>query len=96
MNAVEKLRLYIEGKGIKQIWLAKQLGIDPRQLNSYLKGRESMPVKYWRKIIEVTQGEIILADLLEKHFENSSNYIEIHSDGNLNDAKISLTEEKSV
>ena len=54
-----------------------------------------MPVKYWRKIIEVTQGEIELADLLEKHFENNSDYIEIHPDGNLNSAKISLRKENA-
>ena len=33
----------IKSKGLKQSWLANQLGLKPSNLNSYLKGTKTMP-----------------------------------------------------
>ena len=34
----------IKNKGLKQSWLAQQLGLKPSNLNSYLHGNKTMPI----------------------------------------------------
>jgi ribosome-binding protein aMBF1 (putative translation factor) len=39
---IQKLRKVIEGRGIKQTWLADQIGVHPSTLNRFLTGRTHM------------------------------------------------------
>ncbi len=62
---MEKLKRYIEEKGLKKNKFAERLGMSPILLNRILKGSDPIPKKYWRKIVKETYGEITLTDILE-------------------------------
>ncbi len=67
-NKKMQLKEYVETYGIKQAWLAKQIGINRRALNYVLMGHRRLPRKYWTKLILITEGKINIEDLekLEK------------------------------
>lgn len=43
----------IKSRGLKQTWLAKQLGLKPSNLNSYLKGSKTMPLNIKRALYKL-------------------------------------------
>lgn len=43
--------------------LAIALGIDPSQVNQWVRGRRSIPVKYCQSIVELTDGLVSVQDL---------------------------------
>jgi hypothetical protein len=65
---MKKLKRYIDKRGIKYAFFAKEaLGMNPTFLCEILKGNECMPIKYWRKIMDFTGGEIVVEDFLEDY-----------------------------
>ena len=49
-----------------QCALAIALGIDPSQVNQWVKGRRSVPIKYCQLIVELTDGAVSVQDLRPK------------------------------
>ena len=43
--------------------LATALGISDSQVNQWVKGRRSIPVKYCQSIVELTEGHVSVQDL---------------------------------
>ena len=65
---MKKLKRYIDERGIKYAFFAKEtLGMHPTFLCEVVKGNECMPMKYWRKVMDFTEGEITLEDFLEDY-----------------------------
>lgn len=46
---MDKLRDLLEARGVKQVWLARALGIDPTLLSHYLAGRRTPPPDFYRR-----------------------------------------------
>ena len=46
-----------------QCVLAIELGIDPSQVNQWVKGRRGVPVKYCQSIVELTEGLVTVQEL---------------------------------
>lgn len=62
----EKLRKYLDDRGIRHTWFAKEkLGMNRAHLCTILSGREEMPKKYWNKVIKATDGYMTLEDFIE-------------------------------
>jgi len=57
------LRSYCNRHGLRQIHLAAKMGISPQFLNDVLKGRSYLGRRSALKAVEVTGGEVTLADL---------------------------------
>lgn len=61
MNRIKEV---LEQKGIKQIWLAEQLGKSYNMVNSYAQNRRQPSLEDLYKIAEILNVEV--AELLEK------------------------------
>ncbi len=59
MNRIKEV---LDEKGIKQIWLAEQLGKSFNMVNAYAQNRHQPPVEVLYKIAEILDVEV--ADLL--------------------------------
>ena len=66
MNRIKEV---LEEKGIKQIWLAEQLGKSYNMLNSYVQNRRQPSIEDLYKIAEILNVEIDL--LLKKRKTNN-------------------------
>jgi len=57
-----KLKKILTDRGIKQVWLADQLGVDPSVISRYVSGQWNMPddhIKALAKTLHVSQKEIV-------------------------------------
>jgi putative transcriptional regulator len=69
MNRIKKV---LEEKGIKQTWLAEQLGKSYNMVNSYVQNRQQPRLEVLYKIAELLQ--VSVKDLLiESNIENENN-----------------------
>lgn len=59
MNRIKEI---LDEKGIKQTWLAEQLGKSFNMVNSYVQNRHQPPIEVLYKIAEILDVEV--ADLL--------------------------------
>lgn len=59
MNRIKEI---LDEKGIKQTWLAEQLGKSFNMVNSYVQNRHQPPIEVLFKIAEILDVEV--ADLL--------------------------------
>lgn len=62
------MKEYLISRGVKQKWLAEQLGLSRRFFNYVVHNKRALPPKYWTKVIVKTNGEVTIDDLL-KHRE---------------------------
>jgi len=63
---MKKLRKYLDDRGLRYGWFAKErLGMSPTFFSCILHGKAQMPIKYWRTIIEVTDGIMTLEDFFD-------------------------------
>lgn len=53
------LREYLDSQGIKFSWFASQIGVAPSYFYHMIIGSKTIPKKYWKKITQVTKGEIV-------------------------------------
>jgi len=62
------LRERIEQKGIKQNWLAEQINVTPRTLNSWLEYKNLAQVEKFTKLLFLLEVPIIdvIEDVIEK------------------------------
>ncbi len=51
-----KLKRWLDETGRRQAWLAAQLGIERNTLHGYLTGRQPLPAKHRRAIIQLFEG----------------------------------------
>ena len=66
MLANLKLKKYLEDNGIQKKWFAQKMGIPPSQLSHIVNLNKSIPKKYWKVIITLTNGKIKLEDFIEE------------------------------
>jgi hypothetical protein len=69
MALKDKLKKYFNETGIQRKWFAEKLGMNPYQFYHMASGYSPLPKKYWPTIIELTDGEVTLGDLLEQNME---------------------------
>lgn len=62
---MKKLKEYLDRKGLRQDKFAQKIGMDAPTLSHIMNGRRKIPEKCWKKIVQETNGEITLEDLLE-------------------------------
>jgi len=74
------LKLFFEETGIGKVWFAKKIGTVPQTIYQVLLGSHQIPVKCWTKAVEITQGRISLADLLNEKLKENSDIEIIESD----------------
>lgn|SRR5690606_9842660 len=60
-----KIDEYLERYGIKQRWLAKQLGLSFVMFNRIINGTQKLPRKYWTDLVLLTDGKVTVEDLTE-------------------------------
>lgn len=53
---------YLSNTGIKQVWLAKQLGVHPVTLSRWIHGRTKMPLDVAKRIEVLTDGQVTVND----------------------------------
>ena len=63
-SKMNRIKEVLEQKGIKQIWLAEQLGKSYNMVNSYAQNRRQPSLEDLYKIAEILNVEV--AELLEK------------------------------
>ncbi len=59
-----KIKEYLEKNGIRQSWMAAQLGVSVRFFNSIVNDQRQLPKKYWTKIIVLSGGQVTIEDLV--------------------------------
>lgn len=89
----EKLKKYFTEHGIQKKWFAEKLGMSPTQLALILKGINKVPDSYWPMIVQMTNGEITIGDLIADKLKGIE-CIEIKSSKKFSDCKISLKDFK--
>ena len=67
MKLVEHFAEFFERSGIQKKWFAERIGIEPKYFYQIVTGRFTLPKKYWAEVIEMTNGKISFADILEAH-----------------------------
>lgn len=70
MKAKESIRKYLNESGLRNDWFAKQIGLTPGRFSQMLCDNRPVPEKFWKRIVECTQGVVTLADLLEDRFSS--------------------------
>jgi hypothetical protein len=65
MNIQEKLKKYLTDNGIQIKWFAQKIGMNPTAFYAILYQKKSVPKKYWKAIILLTNRKISLKDLAE-------------------------------
>ncbi len=68
---MKKLKDFLDKNGIKQTFFAEKLGIRHQQLSLILRGKAKLPKKVWKKVVELTNNEITMNDLLEDFLEDN-------------------------
>lgn len=66
----EKLQRYFDENGIQRKWFASKLSVTPQYFYQVINGHQKLPSSLWQKVIELTNGQITLADILEDEFKN--------------------------
>lgn len=64
-----ELSEYLISNGIKQGWFARQIGMSGPVLTNYILTGRPISFKYFSKIIEATNGEVGIYDLLKTYDE---------------------------
>ena len=60
----EKLKRWREKKELSQFEIAKKLGVTQQAIANWEMGIRHPHKRYWKKLIELTDGEITLEDFL--------------------------------
>ena len=53
---------YLSDKGIKQVWLARKLGVNPVTLHRWIQGKHEVPLKIAQEIEALTDGQVTVND----------------------------------
>lgn len=65
MDLSQKLHAYFKKSGVHKYWFAEKLGMKRPQFSLILSGKNTLPPKYWKKIIELTKGKVTLSDVIQ-------------------------------
>jgi len=60
-----KLKTWRKKKGLSVYAVAKKLGVSPSAISNWETGIRHPHKKYWKKLIELTDGELTFEDFLE-------------------------------
>lgn len=64
---------YFKRTGVQKKWFAEKVGIAPAQFYQICAEKLPPPVKYWNRIMSVSEGKITLKDLAELAMKNRKN-----------------------
>lgn len=70
MELHEKLQRYFDENGIQRKWFASKLNVSPQYFYQVINGHQKLSSSHWKQVIELTNGQISLADILEDEFKN--------------------------
>lgn len=91
MQLHTKLKEYVEENGLVRKWVAKKIGISDVYFCNICGGKKSLPLKYWKTLIDLTNGFITLEDLMEPWLhKNDLEIIKISKGTDSKSCKISL------
>lgn len=62
-----RLRAYLKNNGIQFKWFASQIGMSENSFSQVTAGRVGLPLDYWEKVVELTQGKITIEDLFHDY-----------------------------
>lgn len=57
-----KLQIYLEERGISQVFFAKKIGVNPTHLSRWIGGKATPRLNYILKIEEATDGLVTSKD----------------------------------
>jgi DNA-binding transcriptional regulator YdaS (Cro superfamily) len=66
----DRLNEYIDKNGLRKNFFAEKLGMTPAQLTNVLTGRSKLPKKYWKRLEQITKGEISVNELMGYFLED--------------------------
>ncbi len=73
-----KLKEYFEKTGVQKNWFAKKIGIDIQTFYVIVGGKKKLPMKYWKKVILVSEGKIKLEDLAQEAMKFEPEPVELN------------------
>jgi ribosome-binding protein aMBF1 (putative translation factor) len=62
---MDNVRSVLEARGVKQVWLAKEIGMDATLLNHILTGRRKAPADFLRKVARALRVKQSALSVLE-------------------------------
>mgnify|MGYP001608443396 CR=1 FL=1 len=65
MDVRDKIRIFLEEKGMLKNAFARKVGMSQVQMYAILSKRRKVPRKYWKKIIKFTEKKIKIEDFLD-------------------------------
>lgn len=63
---MEKLKYYLDKRGIKAKFFAQKIGISKELFSYYMNGRP-IPIRLWEKIVTATNKHVTLQDLMDNN-----------------------------
>jgi hypothetical protein len=63
---MEKLKYYLDKRGIKSKFFAKKIGISQELFSYYMQGRP-IPIRLWEKIVTATNKHVTIQDLMDNN-----------------------------
>lgn len=70
----EKIRKALDERGLKHMWVAKQLGMSRANFYAILCGHQKLSHKYFLKVIEYCGEDVTLADVMQNYLSHLFNY----------------------
>ena len=67
-----KLRVWIEQRGLKQTWVADQLGMPHSTFSNIVRGVHAPLPSYAAKIIDFTNGDVTKEDLMRRGYTHDA------------------------
>jgi hypothetical protein len=72
MKVSRKLTDFFERTGLRKNWFAKQLGISNKYFYQIVNGNFPLPKPLWHAVVELTDANVTLSDILEDFLDFSS------------------------
>jgi hypothetical protein len=91
VSTKEKIKNFVDEKGVRKQWIADKLGMPRQQFYSVSSGFTPCPKKYWVKLMQITEGHVSMEDLMED-FLKEFDFIEVRHYKNPRECIVSLKE----
>lgn len=89
MSLKEKFNRFFEENGLQKQWFAKKIGINREAFYQIINGHHTLPEKYWKKVIEITKGQITLGDIMGDRLKDIED-LEVKNTGDPERCNLSL------
>lgn len=90
-----KLEKFFKRSGIQKKWFAERLDIAPKYFYQIVKGKFPMPKKYWEEVVDMTNGQITLGDLVED-FLGFDSALKVDDNGTYGHCSVSFKNRKKA